>query len=425
MFTIRIKGRRNPKDLDLAKLTLIFHKTGFARVSKEFYISGLYKDWNPKVQSFRGENPQIKHKHQLLRNLKLKYLEIAERWEAEKKDWTPVELSHYFDKGKIIRDRYITVPKMLDLMVEKFLERERFKNGRIVSSQRNAEKYRRLKKQLTEFTHSKYRREFSKYFFRDITEKFLLEFAMYEQQRGARNGNLGGVQQKLKVLHATFVGAKHHGVYNVRLSVFKAVRGKIKGSVHCPKSVSQATISTTEQFDRQKLNAKEQLYLDLFLFSYYAGGMSAIDTCFLTSDLIKDDMILYERMKCDKRAQVLLVDKAKIIIDRYQTKYKRSPDYVFPVFTRKHNTELKMYERVKRLSSLVCQLLRKICDESGITEKVIWSSARGSFISRLIDEGYHPLQIAEQTGNSPHTIYKYYYSNTNKKAMRVDMNRIL
>lgn len=154
---------------------------------------------------------------------------------------------------------------------------------------------------------------------------------MYEQQRGARNGNLGGVQQKLKVLHATFVGAKHHGVYNVRLSVFKAVRGKIKGSVHCPKSVSQATISTIEQFDRQKLNAKEQLYLDLFLFSYYAGGMSAIDTCFLTSDLIKDDMILYERMKCDKRAQVLLVDKAKIIIDRYQTKYKRSPDYVFPV----------------------------------------------------------------------------------------------
>lgn len=425
MFTIRIKGRRNPKDLDLAKLTLIFHKTGFARVSKEFYISGLYKDWNPKVQSFRGENPQIKHKNQLLRNLKLKYLEIAERWEAEKKDWTPVELSHYFDKKKQICDRYITVAKMLDLMVEKFLERERFKNGRIVSSQRNAEKYRRLKKQLTEFTHNKYRREFSKYFFRDITEKFLLEFAMYEQQRGARNGNLGGVQQKLKVLHATFVGAKHHGVYNVRLSVFKAVRGKIKGPVHCPKSVSQATISTIEQFDRQKLNAKEQLYLDLFLFSYYAGGMSAIDTCFLTSDLIKDDMILYERMKCDKRAQVLLVDKAKIIIDRYQTKYKRSPDYVFPVFTRKHNTELKMYERVKRLSSLVCQLLRKICDESGITEKVIWSSARGSFISRLIDEGYHPLQIAEQTGNSPHTIYKYYYSNTNKKAMRVDMNRIL
>ena len=74
---------------------------------------------------------------------------------------------------------------------------------------------------------------------------------------------------------------------------------------------------------------------------------------------------------------------------------------------------------------MVCQLLRKICDEAGITETVVWSSARGSFISRLIDEGYHPLQIAEQTGNSPHTIYKYYYSNTNKEAMREEMNRIL
>lgn len=425
MFTVRIKGRRNPKDIDLAKLTLIFHKQGFARVSKEFYISGLYKDWNPKTQSFRGDSPQIKHKNQLLRNLKLKYLEIAERWEADKKDWTPVELSHYFDKEKRIRDRYISVSKMLDLMAEKFLTRERFKNGRIVTSQRNAEKYQSLKKQLTEFTRNKYHREFSKYLFRDITEKFLLEFAMYEQQRGARQGHLGGVQHKLKILHATFVEAKHQGVYNVRLSVFKAVRVKIKGPIHCPKSVSQATICAIEQFDRQKLNAKEQLYLDLFLFSYYAGGMSAVDTCFLTANLIKNDMIFYERVKCDKRAQVILIEKAKVIIERHRPKFKRSPDYIFSVFTRKHDTEVKMNGRIKRLSSFVCQLLRRICNESGITEEVSWSSARGSFISRLIDEGYHPLQISEQTGNSPHTIYKYYYSNTNKEAMREDMNRIL
>ncbi len=45
-------------------------------------------------------------------------------------------------------------------------------------------------------------------------------------------------------------------------------------------------------------------------------------------------MIIYERIKCDKRARVLLIDKAKEIIDRYRIKTaKNLPGYVFPLFT--------------------------------------------------------------------------------------------
>ena len=51
-----------------------------------------------------------------------------------------------------------------------------------------------------------------------------------------------------------------------------------------------------------------------------------------------------------------------------------------------------------------------------------WSSARASFITRMLDEGYHPFQVAEQAGNSPQTIYKYYYTITNKEQMRQEMN---
>ena len=54
---------------------------------------------------------------------------------------------------------------------------------------------------------------------------------------------------------------------------------------------------------------------DLFLFSLYAGGMSPVDICFLRHRCIKEDVIVYERIKCDKIARPVLLDKAKVIIE--------------------------------------------------------------------------------------------------------------
>ncbi|MBS6268996.1 MAG: hypothetical protein KH586_08670 [Tannerella sp.] len=42
----------------------------------------------------------------------------------------------------------------------------------------------------------------------------------------------------------------------------------------------------------------------------------------------------------------------------------------------------------------------------------------------MIDEGYHPLQVAEQTGNTPQTIYRYYYTINDKEKMLDEMNSI-
>ena len=35
-------------------------------------------------------------------------------------------------------------------------------------------------------------------------------------------------------------------------------------------------------------------------------------------------------------------------------------------------------------------------------------AALSSYILKMIDEGYHPLQVAELAGNTPQTIYRYY-----------------
>lgn len=149
--------------------------------------------------------------------------------------------------------------------------------------------------------------------------------------------------------------------------------------------------------------------------------MSPIDICFLEKDRIKDGMIVYERIKLDRVARVLLIDKAAEIIERYRT--EGYMNYVFPVFKWKKMDQAHLYATVSRVSCKVNRTLQKICDHLGIREKVYWSSARSSFISKMVDEGYHPLQVAEQVGNSPQTIYKYYYTITNKEEVREGMNR--
>ena len=422
MFTIRIKGDRTPKDIEMVRLKLVFYRTGYSRITKTICISGLYKDWDQKKQCFVGNTVEINSKNHLLRKTILKYLKIAERWECEGKDWSPVELSHYYDDNQKYKERLISVSSVLDRIVDYFEHRKRVKNGITLSSASTAKGYRLLKKSLEKFTKLKYRKEFSRYLFRDITEKFVLDFGIYIQQQGAKKGNNGGIYAKLKYLHATFTYAKKYNVYGVNLSVFEPIRDKFKSRFFIPKAVTKVSMELLENMDRKLLKKQEQFHLDLFLFSYYAGGMSNIDICYLSRHSVKKDDIVFERIKCNKRVSVILTDKAKNLIEKYRK--EAYMNYIFPIFKKCDQSEKNRYGLVSRLTVKVNKTLKKICLHQGITEKVTWGTARSCFITRLIDEGYHPLQIAEQVGNNPQTIYKYYYINTNKEKMRMHLNEL-
>lgn len=117
-----------------------------------------------------------------------------------------------------------------------------------------------------------------------------------------------------------------------------------------------------------------------------------------------------------------MTDKARKIIDRY--KDEAFGDYVFPIFGIKHNTEEKKHMRVKGTSMNVNKTLKKVREKLKIKDKITWYSARGTFISKMIDEGFHPMQVAQFAGNSPDMIYRHYYKNTDPKSMLDNLNKI-
>ena len=62
MFTVNIKGKRDPKNINFVKLEMMFYKRGHARVTKGINITGLYSEWNQKSQLFAGKDSSEKNK---------------------------------------------------------------------------------------------------------------------------------------------------------------------------------------------------------------------------------------------------------------------------------------------------------------------------------------------------------------------------
>lgn len=150
--------------------------------------------------------------------------------------------------------------------------------------------------------------------------------------------------------------------------------------------------------------------------------MANVDVCYLTWDSIKEDKIIYERMKFPKQAKPLLIEKEKKIIEKYRgTGFE---NYVFPVFTHKHKTDMQSTKRISGITTKMTMTLAKACRLQKIKDKLTWYSARSSYISKMIDEGFHPLQVSELAGNSPQTIYRHYYTISYKEKIKDKMNEV-
>lgn len=424
MYTINIRGKQNPKDQKMVKLEMIFFKTGYARVPKVLNITGLLKDWDAKSQSFRAGSSEATTKNKLLFDLRTKYLHVADTWEAEGRNWSPVQLSHCFDEVKAAQPevKVKSVQQMFEFLAAKFREKKKIKNGQIVDSTTNAKRYVYLLHVLQRFTKEKYNRSFSSYFFADITEQFLLDFSFWTKEQGIRNGNKAGLTHKLRLLRAVCNYAKKQEMYGVNMDAFLCLGDDIKWPETTSRAVSDKVIGKIANIDRTLFTKKEQLHLDLFLFSYYTGGMANVDVCNLTWDLVQEDRIVYERIKFPKTAKPILLKKAKDIMDKY--KGAGYGNYVFPVFTHKHTTTAKKTTRVKQFSSRLSKTLTKACKMLRIKENITWYSARGSFISKMVDAGNNPYVVAEMAGNSPLTIYKHYYKNTKRDEIKKQMEQI-
>lgn len=180
-YTINIRGDRNKKDPKMVKLKMIFFKSGYNRVPKVLDITGPIKDWDQKSQSFRTGCAAATSKNKRIFDIKNEYLHIADQWEIEGRAWSPIQWSHALDEIEKMKPevKVKSVLQMIDSLEMRFREKKRIKNGQIIDSLNNAKQYVSIRKVLIEFTQEQYGKALSSYYFQDIDEQFLLDFAFW------------------------------------------------------------------------------------------------------------------------------------------------------------------------------------------------------------------------------------------------------
>lgn len=416
-FTVNIKGTPNPKNPQLVKLELIFYRNGYTRVPKVLNITGPYKDWDQENQCFKGRSSEIKATNQKLLSLTTKYIKVAEDWDAEKLEWAPAQLSHHFDANTNKRSaplRVMSVSKYLDHLIQRKQNSKRIKNGKTFTCSGTAGLYNNLKNSLAKFTESVYERSLNSYYFPDITEQFLKDYVYFVMDEGAKNGNKGGLKNKLRCFYGTFFYAGKDGMPGADLDIFNCIEPQMKDTDDQPQTLPYWVIRKMEVLDPSIFTKAERVHIDLFLFCFYCGGIAPVDAAFLTQDnLIKrgnNPYISYERKKFPKRGMPPYTESAQRIVAKYQAKcYDK---YLLPIFGELHQTELQQKRRMENLCIAVNKTLEKVQKIIGYEEKFTWYAARGTFITRMLDIGVKPEKVAEMAGNSVQTIFKYYFKNT-------------
>lgn len=163
------------------------------------------------------------------------------------------------------------------------------------------------------------------------------------------------------------------------------------------KIIPLGVVMQIKHLDRSLFTEDEQFHIDLFLLSYYTGGISLRDLAHLTRDKVKDTELDCTAIPYPQVEAVPLSDRARVIIGKY--KDRSSGNYLLPVFSCRQKTAAQREGCVKRLTAKANATFRKIEQVLGCGP-VTWQGARLAYIARMIEDKVHSRDIYAFAGST-------------------------
>lgn len=302
----------------------------------------------------------------------------------------------------------LSVSGVIDHLIEKFNTQVRIRNGKEVIGSTNAKDYKMLNNSLEKFLSETYKKPLATFTFSQINTEFLLSYINYLEKRAEETGTKGAIPNRLKKFQAVFNHAREMGIIEADSSIFRNVSEHMKISEAKPVILSADTMRKIEDIDRSAFSRTELFHIDLFLFSFYSGGMTCSDMAYLTYGQIKKkNIITYEKMRTRKTVVVPLIKKSQIIIDRYYGKCYLN--HILPIFSAKHMTEKQQREKIDRLAFKVNRTLIKVRKHIKCRKKITLSSTQAAFIARMVETNVDPLYISKNTGCTIEYLCKHFF----------------
>lgn len=239
--------------------------------------------------------------------------------------------------------------------------------------------------------------------FSDIDVTWLKKYEAWMLQQGLAVNTIG---TRVRHLRTVFNMAIEQHVIDKDCYPFHAY--KVSKISQSPPKRAMTKTDVQKILAYQPKTDMESLAIALFTFSYFTAGINFIDMAMLKQENIVDGKLCYTRAKTKKQIIIPMQDEAKEIITLFSVGSTNKSDYIFPIFSAYHKSEVQKANRLHKVLAKVNKALKQIGKELGLPIKLTTYVARHSFATVLKRAGVSTSLISESLGHSSEKITQTY-----------------
>lgn len=236
-----------------------------------------------------------------------------------------------------------------------------------------------------------------------LTREVVVEYETWLRQAGLSPNTISFY---LRYLRAVYNIAAMEINLNTRRDPFLYVR--INQIATIKRAISPSSLRRIAEMDLSGRNYRVQLARDMFLFSFFARGMSFVDMVYLRKSDIHDNILSYRRRKTGQWLSMAVEPCMQEIFDRYAN----PSEYLFPILELSDS-----YHSYRNQQRDMNRHIRSIGQELGFEQPLTFYVARHTWATMARDSGA-PIQII--SAGMGHTSER----TTNIYLAQLDHNRI-
>lgn len=239
--------------------------------------------------------------------------------------------------------------------------------------------------------------------FNDIDAIWLKRYEAWMLKHGLAINTIG---TRVRHLRAVFNMAIEHHVIDKECYPFHNYKVSKVSQIPPKRAITKADIQRV--ISHRGKTEMERLSIALFTFSYFTAGINFIDMAMLKHSNIVDGKLCYTRAKTKKQIVIPLQEESMRIISNYSADSVEQSNYIFPILSSFHKTEIQIANRLHKVLAKVNKALKNIGLELGLPIKLTTYVARHSFATVLKRAGVSTSVISESLGHSSEKITQIY-----------------
>jgi site-specific recombinase XerD len=383
----------------------------FAKFKKQKYINTKLRckinEWNEKTQKLNSQNINYKTANIMLDELLNKWSHKYYSMPIEKRE--EISLEDFINYEKINKnfEQSTYLFNLFEAKIERLKQINKIGTAKYYCDCLNSIKKHNNEKDIK---------------LSEVNYEFLKK---YEQALKV-NGNVeNGIANKMRSIRSIYNEAIELGLISREKYPFNQYKISTLKQEKKYRALSLDQIKMIKNLDT---NIYQDLKLskDLFLFSYYTGGMNFIDLINLKiSDLYNDDSrVTYIRSKTKGVLDFKLNENAKKILEYYK-RFNIGTKYLFPILLKDNLSPMQIFNRKHKCLSKLNKDLKIIASLCNINFDLTSYSARHSFASNLKQLGVATDQISEAMNHKDIKVTQVYLKKFENETIDNLMDKLL